>query len=203
MHSGGQGQQSAGEARRGCASPATLITRCPSHWLRKMTSAQQEYSAARPQETRLGTAEAGKGLDGCRGCGCPLPPPRLSWQAPGTARAAPLTALELVAVVSTVGPAVTAQLVPDAAPRVAHELPWARCRGEGRPGVPPPPLPLQLAPCFPPRQSQPPHHTEDERENVPASPAQRGAGRQLAPSPRRQGAGILRAGAGRLTQGPS
>lgn len=64
----------------------------------------------------------------------PPPSPRIGWQAPGhsqgqrgTRPTAPLTAVQLVAVVGAVGPAVAAQLVPDAAASVAHELPGARC----------------------------------------------------------------------------
>lgn len=46
-----------------------------------------------------------------------------------------LTAVELVAVVRAVSPAITAQLILDTPPRVTHELTRARCRGEGRPQV--------------------------------------------------------------------
>lgn len=73
-----------------------------------------------------------------------------------------LTAVELVAVVGAVGPAVAAQLLPDAAPRVTHELPRARCRGgaglESRRRL----CPGSWLPALPPPQSQPPRHTEDE-----------------------------------------
>lgn len=46
-----------------------------------------------------------------------------------------LTAVELIAVVRAVSPAVTAQLIPDTPARVAHEHPRARCRGDSRPQV--------------------------------------------------------------------
>lgn len=52
-------------------------------------------------------------------------------QKPGTERAEDtrgLTAVELIAVVSAVGPAVTAKFLPDTPPRVTHETARARCR---------------------------------------------------------------------------
>lgn len=59
----------------------------------------------------------------------PGTPPRLGPRCPGVSGSAwdGLTAAKLVAVVGAVGPAVAAQLAADAAPRVAHELPRARC----------------------------------------------------------------------------
>lgn len=69
--------------------------------------------------------------------GTTFPPPRAflpqesAGRHQGTTRtepAAPLTAVELIAVVGAVSPAIAAQLVPDTASRVTHELPRARCR---------------------------------------------------------------------------
>lgn len=93
----------------------------------------------------------------------------------GTARtertaqpAAPLTAVELVAVIGTVRPAIAAQLVPDTAPRVTHEHRRARCRGQGRPEV------CSHHPCLPqlaPRLTLLPHRqphssTEAQRKTL-------------------------------------
>lgn len=58
-------------------------------------------------------------------------PARGRSQKPGTERAEDargLTAVELITVVSAVGPAVTAKFLPDTPPRVTHETARARCR---------------------------------------------------------------------------
>lgn len=101
-------------------------------WLWKWTPVPQKHSSAcSNRREAFQTAQGGKGLDvytGSGGWGW-LPS---SWAPRGQKG---LTAVELIAVVGAVSPAVTAQLVPDTPARFTHEHPRARCRGEGRPQV--------------------------------------------------------------------
>lgn len=100
-------------------------------WLWKRTPLVQKHSSA-CSDRRQGfqTAQGGKGLEVYMGS--------KRWGRLPSSRAREgrgLTAVELIAVVRAVSPAVTAQLVPDTPARVTHEHPRACCRGEGRPQV--------------------------------------------------------------------
>lgn len=149
MHSGGAGAAVRHEAHSAPALPRSWGTALRGTTSRLAVEADSAPPAPKgaPRSPRKG------GLSSAPGREQPPPPPRAvppqgRWQKSGTARAEDarvwqprLTAVELVAVVGAVSPAVTAQLLLDTPPCVTHEPARARCRETGQASSPRPPAP--------------------------------------------------------------